>query len=114
MLGKLLRKLWLKQLHNYNSPSSQAEPLSRSLQANLNLVREAFGKATDLVVREFNIGSEQIKACLIFIDGLDRIKKSKKVLLISDPEVLKDVNIDVINANRQNLIVTEEVFEAPL
>lgn len=70
MIGKLFRKLWLKQSYNYSLPSSQAEPLSRSLQANLNLVREAFGKATDLVVREFTIGSEQIEACLIFIDGL--------------------------------------------
>lgn len=42
----------------------------------------------------------------------DRIKKSKKVLLISDPEVLKDVSIDAINVNRQDLVVTEEVFEA--
>lgn len=70
MIGKLFRKLWLKQTYNYNLPSPQAEPLSRSLQTNLNLVREAFGKASDLVVREFTIGSEQIEACLIFIDGL--------------------------------------------
>lgn len=71
MFGKLLRKLGLKKLlHNHTSPSTQAQPLFQNLQANLNFIREAFGEASDLVVREFTIGSEQLKACLIFIDGL--------------------------------------------
>jgi len=66
MLGKLLHKL----LSRNKAAPQQVQPLSRNLKANLEMLRETFGTAHDLVVREFTVGSLFKEAGLVYIDGL--------------------------------------------
>lgn len=52
-------------------PQQQRQPLHAELQRNLQTVKEALGQSSDLVAREFRIGSEErIQAALLYIDGL--------------------------------------------
>jgi len=51
--------------------TKNSRQLSHDLQVNLNSLKAVFEDASDIVIREFKIGVEQqVKAFLIFVDGL--------------------------------------------
>lgn len=63
----------IKRLKN-NSPSDKANssnPISPNIEKNLEKIKDAFADASDVVIREFEIGTyEKIKASIVCIDGL--------------------------------------------
>ncbi len=63
-------------------PEILAEPLTSDLETNVRRFKELFGEASDLVTREFCLGTRQeIRVVLIFIDGLvDKGAVSEAVL----------------------------------
>ncbi len=80
---RLFKKLvWLfsvqrKQKSKANAKMQDEERnpriLSQSLQINLDRIRAQFGDSTDLIIREFNFGSNReggVKAALFFLDGM--------------------------------------------
>ncbi|WP_152970751.1 spore germination protein [Bacillus sp. FJAT-28004] len=46
------------------------EPLVADLQENIHKMKQRMGNSTDVIVREIKLGMMDVKACLIFIDGL--------------------------------------------
>ncbi|MDH7577012.1 MAG: spore germination protein [Bacillota bacterium] len=64
------------------APEVLAQPLTPDLETNLRRFKELFGEASDLVTREFCLGTRQeIRVVLIFIDGLvDKGAVSEAVL----------------------------------
>jgi len=56
---------------NQEVESEPKQVLKRSLQHNIQTLKEALGKSSDIIYREIRIGKEgTIKACLIYTDGL--------------------------------------------
>ncbi|NNU82982.1 spore germination protein [Geobacillus sp. BMUD] len=47
------------------------EPMSAELAVNLDIIRQATGQSSDVVIRRFSLGQERhIKAAIVFVDGL--------------------------------------------
>lgn len=69
MLGKIIRRFLTGQQQS-KADVPQQRPLSRSLQANLQMVRETFGNAQDLIVRELTPGAARLDAGLVYLEGL--------------------------------------------
>lgn len=78
---KLLK--WLKKLHRnlisctlkqtleQITSETALNPLSSNLQENLTKIKEVFSNASDIVIRQFEIGSHvRIKAFIVYVDGL--------------------------------------------
>ena len=76
MFRKMIRKIKLidqvnKQQIYEKINFNEAQPLSKDLKINLDTLKTVFEDASDIVIREFKIGTEQkIEAFLIMIDGL--------------------------------------------
>lgn len=74
MLHRIFRKisrLVSQPQTNSQSTMDNSEPLSRSIQVNLSRITNLFSDASDIVIREFQIGTfEPTKAFLVFVDGL--------------------------------------------
>ncbi|WP_085994247.1 spore germination protein [Oceanobacillus senegalensis] len=66
---------WLKKkkepMEVENIPSDLATPLHKDIKQTLDHVKALLGDSSDLVVREFKIGSTQpVKAALLYVDGM--------------------------------------------
>ncbi len=77
MLHKLMKKLkGLKMLNTsgtklQENADSKYKPLSKDLDNNLQAIKAVFDLSSDLILREFNIGTEQqLKAFAVMISGL--------------------------------------------
>jgi spore germination protein KA len=63
--------------------SEQQLPLSSELVRNIQRIKETLGNSTDLVAREFLIGSEEcVKAALIYTDGLADSRNVLEALML--------------------------------
>ncbi|NLZ53395.1 MAG: spore germination protein, partial [Thermoanaerobacteraceae bacterium] len=69
-LHRILISSSLKQTLEQNTPQKQ-NPLSSDLRENLAKIKEVFSNASDIVIRQFEIGSQiRIKAFIVYVDGL--------------------------------------------
>ncbi|AJS58880.1 spore germination protein [Paenibacillus sp. IHBB 10380] len=80
---------------------SHKEPLKTELQENIQHIKEALGNSSDLVIREILIGSErQIKAAIIYTDGLTDIKSVQNFIMES---LLVDIpSLGTMNSSEHN------------
>ena len=61
----------LKQKLEHKTSEKTPNPLSSNLQENLTKIKEVFSNASDIVFRQFEIGSHtRIKAFIVYVDGL--------------------------------------------
>jgi spore germination protein KA len=77
MFGKIIRKLraWRQKRsgggHLQGSPSPSGQKVSADLTINLQRARDLFNKSTDIIIREFSIGScQQSRAFIVFVEGM--------------------------------------------
>ena len=77
MLHKLMKKLKALEMFNdtgtklQENADNKNKPLSKDLDENLQAIRAIFDLSSDLILREFNIGTEQqLKAFAVMISGL--------------------------------------------
>ncbi|MBO8127404.1 MAG: spore germination protein [Firmicutes bacterium] len=70
--GQILSRLIKQWSPNKPRPAAdQNEPLSSSIQVNLNKISSVFANASDLVIRQLQIGTrEQTEAFVVYLDGL--------------------------------------------
>lgn len=106
MLGFLLKKLHF-QNHNPDKASVQHSSsvyLSKDLEKNLQILREALGQSSDVIIRDMKISSNtNIDAAVIYIDGLvDKGLLNDNILqpLMFNLQLIKDN----VNQNRLSLI----------
>ena len=74
MLREVIKKLIRsvdKNKVNEGRITQEYQPISKDLKRNLNSIKVYFENATDIVIREFELGIEQqVKAFLVMVDGL--------------------------------------------
>ncbi|MEW6661839.1 MAG: spore germination protein [Bacillota bacterium] len=79
MFGKIARKLRaFRQKQKQpagglpqGNPISSGQPVSADLTVNLQQVRTLFSQSSDMIIREFRIGTgEQVRAFIVFVEGL--------------------------------------------
>ncbi|EPR28778.1 Spore germination protein KA [Geobacillus sp. WSUCF1] len=57
--------------HSGEAADVPQEPMSAELAVNLDIIRQTTGQSSDVVIRRFSLGQErQIKAAIVFVDGL--------------------------------------------
>jgi spore germination protein KA len=67
----LLKKFGRQRTGIYSSDKHKDEPLSSSIQANMDKIHMIFKGSNDVVIREFRIGTcKKIKGFIVYIDGL--------------------------------------------
>lgn len=125
MFKKLFRKLnRLMQDKNPIGEESldsnvEQHPLSRKIDDNIKRFKEIFDSCSDVVFREFKIGSEEpVRAMIIYIDGLskkDAINDSLKSLMIDINITRAECNINrknIINILKNQIIAMSDVTES--
>jgi len=112
-----LRKTLRAMLDRFSPPPPQQQkkneqeqepgkPLYFSLTDNIREIRETLGYSSDLVVREFTMGTKgDIKACIAYTDGLVDVKIIQEAILDSFLFKLRDTSpgIDFKN-NKQSVL----------
>lgn len=103
MFHLLLKKLRFWYLLAQNAPqnptglSSAEQNLTADLKANLALISQVFGTSTDVVIRQFTIGTKkEIEAAIIYVDGMADNS------LINE-SILRPLMVDVKKAERYDL-----------
>lgn len=70
IIKKFVRQI-NKNKYNKNRDIQDPQMISMDLKHNLNSIKKYFDNATDIVIREFELGIEQqVKAFLVMVDGL--------------------------------------------
>lgn len=108
---------WLKKLHKIffisstlkqtleeSAQNKTMNPLSSNLQINQAKIKEVFSNASDIVIRQFEIGTNmRIKAFIVYIDGL--VDKEIVQLNLMKPLMI-DINIAMKGdlSNKKNFI----------
>jgi hypothetical protein len=78
-----------KQTPEQSSSKKKDDPLSGDLKVNLKKIKETFANASDIVIRQFEIGSDvRIDAFIVYVDGL----VDKEIVQIS---LMKPLMIDM-------------------
>ncbi|MBB6282438.1 spore germination protein [Geobacillus subterraneus] len=69
--------------HSGEAADVPQEPLSPELAVNIDIIRQATGESSDVVIRRFSLGQEtQMKAAIVFVDGLVDEKNVYEFLLM--------------------------------
>lgn len=109
MLGSLLKKLHFRRMLNRNPKKASGQHsssiyLSKNLEGNLQILREALGQSSDVIIRDMKISSNSnVDAAVIYIDGLvDRDLLNHDILqpLMFNLQLIKDN----ISKNHSSLI----------
>ncbi len=99
MSGFLLKKLLFKKISKHNDKNaakhhSTSVSLSKNLEENLKILREALGSSNDVIIREIKISPHSnVDAAVIYIDGLvDRNLLNHDILqpLMFNLQIIKD------------------------
>ena len=99
MLDLLFKKLHFQKMLNHNPKKvsgqhSSSIYLSKSLERNLQILREALGQSSDVIIRDMKIGTNSnVDAVVIYIDGLvDRDLVNHDILqpLMFNLQLIKD------------------------
>lgn len=70
VIKKLIRSM-NKDKINKNETSKDYMPISKDIKQNLNNIKEYFENASDIIIREIELGiDQQVKAFLVMVDGL--------------------------------------------
>lgn len=70
--------------HPNPTKESPKKPINKNLQDNIQYIKTTLGNSTDLVIREFFIGSkQQMKAAIFYTDGLADSKAIQDFILES-------------------------------
>ncbi|MGF7049604.1 spore germination protein KA [Paenibacillus sp. DS2015] len=88
-------------VHKPSNTESHKEPLTTKLQENMQHIKTTLGNSSDLVIREFIIGSEyQIHAAIFYTDGLADSKSVQQFIMES---LLVDIpKLDAIDSSDQD------------
>jgi spore germination protein KA len=80
-----------------------APPLHLNLKDNLQQIKQEFGNSSDVVIREFEIGSTQVQAAAVFIDNLIDRK-------LVDDFIMRSLMIDTTQESLKNRVSDKNVF----
>lgn len=98
------------QNRRYKAPQAR-DPLTTSLEENIEKVKNTLGNSTDLVVREFRIGTnENIKAAVIYTDGLADTTAIQDFIMKSLMLDLRETNLYKKDSSRDNLFLLLKNF----
>lgn len=85
---------------NYDTLTKNDLQISKDMQVNLNILKNVFSDANDIVFREFKIGAkQQVKAFLIFVDGLVNNNLINESLLKS---LMLDARVAPLSPDKDN------------
>jgi spore germination protein len=114
-VGSLLHKIFKRLFHqkknaaNNKSPqfqSSRASTISRTLSVNLTRIKNDFRNTDDLVIREFDIGTDKrTQAALIYLEGMVNTD-----ILVN--QVLKSSMLEIRQVTKSKEPVGKDIFAA--
>lgn len=85
-----------------DSSKETQEPLTINLHENLEYIKIALGNSSDIVIREFQIGSErQIKAAIIYTDGLADSKSIQNF-------IMESLMLNITNTDLKDDLITSQ------
>ncbi|MEK4185596.1 spore germination protein [Paenibacillus sp. FSL L8-0494] len=105
-LNRTITKVFKNPSLGHPNPTKELpkELIKEKLQDNIQYIKTTLGNSTDLVIREFFIGSKhQIKAAIFYTDGLADSKAIQDFILESLILELPDPSLDTQTANYQLL-----------
>ena len=93
-----------KQTPEQSSSKKKDDPLSGDLKVNLKKIKETFANASDIVIRQFEIGSDvRIVAFIVYVDGL----VDKEIVQIS---LMKPLMLDMHLAKTDDSFSRKSAF----
>lgn len=108
-LNRTITKIFKNPTLGHPSPTKELpkEPLKENLQDNIEHIKTALGNSTDLVVRDFFIGSKhQMKAAIFYTDGLADSKAIQDFILESLVLEIPDLSLEPEKDNYSLLKIT--------
>lgn len=86
------------------SNTGTPRPLHLDLKDNLHLIKQELGNSPDVVIREFEIGSQQVQVAAVFIDNLT----DKKIV---GDFVMRSLMVDTAQETFKNSVSDKNVFD---
>ncbi len=82
---------WLQDDVDIDERLSQlkTETLAKDLNANLDKIKDIMGNSYDLIIRKFLIGDKELRAALVYIDGLEDARAVERIVADLTGEVIK-------------------------
>ncbi|WP_405175402.1 spore germination protein [Paenibacillus sp. FSL H8-0261] len=96
-LNRNITKIFKNPTLGHPNPTRELpkEPLKENLQENIEHIKKALGNSTDLVIRDFFIGSkQQMKAAIFYTDGLADSKAIQDFILESLVLEIPDLSLE--------------------
>ncbi|MBO1515438.1 spore germination protein [Metabacillus bambusae] len=106
---KTFTNRWKQSLpsqNNQTQESTQRDGLKSNLEENIQTIKEALGKSSDLIIREILIGKERkLKAGIVYIEGLIDVPSIQNFILESLMLDLQKSDIDKKLSSDENPIL---------